>query len=193
LAPQFFNGSAPDFVVSGPNIGTNLGLVAQFSGTIGAAAEAARLGIPSAAFAGDSGSQVSYTTLESTPSATSTVSSYIYAALTTYFVKMLTITGLTPIISSGVFLSVNYPSIDDCPTQSDFKWVLSRNLDNIFATDVETCGSTTLPSESTVVGTSGCYASVSVLDAETKLDVDSTLQAAVLTRLGDLPLSCLPN
>lgn len=163
------------------------------SSNSGAAAEAARLGIPSAAFAGDSGSQVSYTTLQSTPSATSTLSSYIYASLTTYFVKIITDAGLTPILPSGVFLSVNYPSIDDCPAQSDFKWVLSRNLDNIFATDVELCGSTTLPSESTVVGTSGCYASVTVLDAETKLDVDSTLQAAILMRLSDLPLSCLPN
>ena len=34
LAPKLFNGAKPDFVVSGPNVGTNLGLVVLFSGTV---------------------------------------------------------------------------------------------------------------------------------------------------------------
>ncbi|SJL08462.1 uncharacterized protein ARMOST_11826 [Armillaria ostoyae] len=34
LAPQFFNGSAPDFVVSGPNVGNNLGTTVLNSGTV---------------------------------------------------------------------------------------------------------------------------------------------------------------
>lgn len=193
LAPQFFNGSAPDLVVSGPNIGTNLGVIVQFSGTVGAAAEAAKLGIPSIAFAGSSGSQVSYTTLESTPNATSTLSSYIYSALTVHFTQTLINGGSGPILPSGVLVNVNYPAIDDCPDASDYEWVFSRNLYDIFATDVSTCGSTVLPTETSVVDTSGCYASVSVLDAYTKTDVNSTIQAAVLERLDALPLSCLPS
>ncbi|CCM04144.1 uncharacterized protein FIBRA_06306 [Fibroporia radiculosa] len=193
LAPKFFIDPAPDFLVSGPNIGNNLGVVVQLSGTVGAASEAAKLGIPSAAFAGASGSHVSYTTLESSPDALSSLAAALYSTLTTYFVETLINGGPDPILPPTILLNVNYPSIDDCPEQSDYNWVLSRNLWNPLATDVETCGSTTLPTESSVVGTSGCYASVSVLNALTKMDVNSSAQAAVLTRLSALPLSCLPD
>lgn len=48
--------------------------------------------------------------------------------------------------------------------------------------DVETCGRTVLPAESTVVG-AGCFASVSVMNATTKADVDASVQGAVLGRL----------
>lgn len=34
LAPKFFHGGKPDFVVSGPNVGTNLAWVALVSGTV---------------------------------------------------------------------------------------------------------------------------------------------------------------
>ncbi|OSX57960.1 hypothetical protein POSPLADRAFT_1154831 [Postia placenta MAD-698-R-SB12] len=195
LAPQFFDGEAPDFVVSGPNIGNNLALSVFFSGTVGAACEAAQEGISSAAFSGDSGSQVSYTTLTSEPNATSSQSARIYAALTSQFIQ--TILTATPagstVLPSNVTLNVNYPSIDGCAYPSDYKWVLSRNEPNLGQTDVETCGSTALPWEVTVVNTSGCYASVSVISATSKSDVNATLQAAVLGRLTDLPLSCLSS
>ncbi|EED81113.1 predicted protein [Postia placenta Mad-698-R] len=58
LSPKFF-GKKPDFVVSGPNIGNNLGTVVLESGTVGAACEAAKLGVPSTAFSGDTGAQPS--------------------------------------------------------------------------------------------------------------------------------------
>ena len=55
-----------------------------------------------------------------------------------------------------------------------------------------TCGSTRLPSESSVVKTSGgCYASVSVGNANTKLDATAAQQGVVLTKLRGI-LSCLP-
>ncbi|KZT69457.1 survival protein sure-like phosphatase/nucleotidase [Daedalea quercina L-15889] len=196
LAPKFFGGSAPDFVVSGPNIGTNLNLATQFSGTIGAASTAAKLGVPAVAFSGSSGSQVSYMTLSSDANATSTLAARVYASLTTYFVQTLLSAAPdlqpTSILPNGTILNVNYPAIDDCPDVSDYKWVFSRNLWNPLATDVETCGSTHLPDEVSVVDEDGCYASVSVLGASSKTDVDSGVQAEVLAKLQGLPLSCLP-
>ncbi|KDN48658.1 hypothetical protein RSAG8_02645, partial [Rhizoctonia solani AG-8 WAC10335] len=52
LAPKFFGGS-PDIVVTGPNVGNNLGVVTFLSGTVGAASEAAKQGLPAIAFSGD--------------------------------------------------------------------------------------------------------------------------------------------
>jgi len=192
LAPEFFSGSGPDFVVSGPNVGSNLGIIAIFSGTVGAACEAAQEGFPSAAFSGVNGSQVSYTTLDSEPTASSTIAAQIYAELTTHFVQTITSSGPGPLLPDNITVNVNYAAIDDCPDASAYQWVLSRLVKNPFATDVETCGSDHLPSESTVVS-AGCFVSVSVIDATTKLDVDSTVQETVMERLSGLPLSCLPN
>ncbi|KAH9837798.1 sure-like protein [Rhodofomes roseus] len=196
LAPKFFGGSAPDFVVSGPNIGTNLNIITQFSGTIGAASAAAKLGVPAGAFSGTSGSEVSYTTLSSDPNATSTLAARLYSSLTTHFVQTLLAASPdlqpTSILPNDTIVNVNYPAIDGCADVSDYKWVLARNLWNPFATDVETCGSTRLPDEVSVVNKDGCYVSVSLLSASTKTDVGSDLQAEVLAKLQGLPLSCLP-
>ncbi|KZT69448.1 sure-like protein [Daedalea quercina L-15889] len=137
LSRRLFDKSSPDFVVSGPNIGLNIGVSTQFSGTVGAAAEASKLGIPAIAFSGASGSQ-------------------------------------------------------RCPDPSAYRWVLARNLWNPFAEDVETCGSTRLPSEADVVEREeGCFASVSVISAVTKTDVDRATQAALMATLYGLHLSCL--
>ncbi|KAI0351651.1 sure-like protein [Trametes cingulata] len=190
LAPQFF-GSSPDFVVSGPNVGNNLGTVTQNSGTVGAACEAAKEGIPSVAFSASSLSQVSYTTLASEPTSPDTLSSLIYARLTTTLTVELLSPPARPVLPAGITLNVNYGSTTfsssgapsgDCTTAGDFRWVFTRILPNSSATDVETCGSTHLPDETTVVR-AGCFASVSVMNATTKADVDAATQAAVLTRL----------
>ncbi|KAH9948082.1 sure-like protein [Amylocystis lapponica] len=211
LAPQFFSGS-PDFVVSGPNIGStnlfpsllsfsrltsalqpdNLGTGIDGSGTVGAACEAAKEGIPSTAFSGDSGSQVSYTTLASSPDSSSSVAARVYGALTAHFAGVL-LAGGAPVLPSGVTLNVNYPAVDSCGAAADYSWVFSRLVQDASAVDVETCGSTVLPYEEEVVGTSGCYASVTVINATSKTDVDAATQSAVLGRLGNLPLSCLSS
>ncbi|OCH88932.1 sure-like protein [Obba rivulosa] len=192
LAPEFFDGSGPDFVVSGPNVGSNLGIIAIFSGTVGAACEAAQEGFPSAAFSGMNGSQVSYTTLDSDPDASSTTAARIYAALTTHLVQIITSSGPAPLLPDNVTLNVNFASIDDCPDASSYQWVLSRLIENPFASDVTTCGSSHLPSESSVIST-GCFASVTVISATTKLDVSAAVQQAVMERLSGLPFSCLPS
>ena len=73
---------------------------------------------------------------------------------------------------------------------SSFKFVFSRINSNSSATDVNTCGTTHLPTESSVVATSGCFASVSVYNASTKGDVDAATQAVVLNKISTI-LSCL--
>ena len=43
LAPKFFGGE-PDIAVTGPNVGSNLGVAVLVSGTVGAATEAVKQG-----------------------------------------------------------------------------------------------------------------------------------------------------
>lgn len=164
--------------------------------TSGAASTAAKLGVPAAAFSGTSGSQVSYTTLRSDPNATSTLAARLYASLTTHFVQTLLSAApdLQPasILPNGTILNVNYPSIDACPEASDYEWIFARNLWNPLAKDVETCGSTHLPDEASVLSRDGCFISVSVLKASSKADAGREVQADVLAKLQGLPLSCLP-
>ena len=155
----------------------------------GAACEAARDGIPAAAFSGTTGSQVSYTTLESDPTGASTVAAQIYSELTADFVKAITSTP-GPLLPDGVIVNVNYAAIDSCPSAASYKWVFSRLVWNPLHTDYTTCGSSHLPHESDVVD-QGCYASVSVLNASSKLDVNATLQGEVFQRLTSLPVTCL--
>ncbi|CDO70418.1 hypothetical protein BN946_scf184999.g59 [Trametes cinnabarina] len=190
LSPEFF-GAPPDFVVSGPNVGNNLGTVTLNSGTVGAACEAAKDGVPSTAFSASSLSQVSYTTLQSAPTSPDTLSALVYATLTTNFTTALLSSARSPVLPLGTTLNVNFGSTTfsssgipngDCASASDFTWVFTRIIANASATDVETCGTIHLPDETTVVR-SGCFASVSVMNATTKADVDAASQAAVLERL----------
>jgi len=189
LAPKLF-GSAPDFVVAGFNVGSNLGLTVQFSGTVGAASQAALLGVPAVAFSAPITEQVSYTTLDAMKETSNTKAVLVYANLTTAFVdRLLNNTG--PILPPGIVLNVNFPetSTKTCSSPSDFKWVLTRIFFSLSGKDVTTCGSNNLPAESTVAGGSGCYSSVSVFNASTKSDVDAATQKIVLDKLSGF-LSC---
>ncbi|KAH8101299.1 sure-like protein [Cristinia sonorae] len=196
LAPEFF-GSKPDFVVSGPNVGTNLGSGITGSGTVngassGAACESALEGIPSTAFSATSNSQVSFTTLTTSPNSAATLAALLYAQLTTTFTKALVSPASRPILPPNITLNVNFPSTSGCSNASQFKFVLTRLISDSSATDVQTCDTTHLPVETTVVHSSGCFVSVSVIDARTKKDVDASTQAFVLNRIGGL-LSCFTS
>jgi len=195
VAPAFFGGSGPDFVVSGPNVGTNLGSGSNGptgSGTVGAACEAAKEGFPSVAFSGSGGSQVSFTTL--TTSSSSTTTADVFGALGVRFVEALLGSGATPILPAGVTLNVNYKAATgSCTSASAFDFVLTRVTTATSNTpaDVSTCGTTRLPTEANVVNNmSGCLASVSVMNATTKVDVSASTQAFVLNKLGSF-LSCV--
>ncbi|ESK96805.1 acid phosphatase [Moniliophthora roreri MCA 2997] len=192
LSPEIF-GSAPDFVVSGPNIGNNLQSLGG-SGTVGAATEASLESIPGVAFSASSSSisSVSFTTLTSAPNSSGTRAARIYAALTTEFTDAL-LAAPKPFLPPNISVNVNYPPVTSrCAAASDFKFVLTRVVPNSGATDVQTCGTTHLPGESNVIARSDCFVSVSVMDAHTKSDVSASTQAFVLNRISSL-LTCLPN
>ncbi|KAJ3483053.1 hypothetical protein NLI96_g6573 [Meripilus lineatus] len=193
LSPQLF-GSRPDFIVSGPNVGNNLGTGVRGSGTVGAACEAALENLPSIAFSGASTSHVSFTTLQTDPTSSATVAALLYSQLTVQLVNALLRTTLTPTLPSGITLNVNYPrtSLRGCTSISNYAFVFTRLVVDNSATDVETCGSTRLPDESTVVG-AGCFASVTVINATTKMDVSATVQGQVLSRFPSTFFSCFSN
>ncbi|KAJ7717585.1 survival protein sure-like phosphatase/nucleotidase [Mycena metata] len=175
LAPQFFSGSKPDFVVSGPNVGNNLGSTVLISGTVGAASQAALEGIPSAAFSAATAAQLSYTTLTSSPTSTDSKAAVIYSSLSVQLLNVL-LASSAPILPAGISLNVNYPSTSSCTSASAFKFVLTRINSNSGATDVETCGTDHLPTES-------------VFNASTKADVNAATQGIVLAKLTSI-LAC---
>ncbi|KAJ6542726.1 sure-like protein [Mycena capillaripes] len=185
LAPKFFNGSKPDLIVSGPNVGNNLGSTVLISGTVGAASEAALEGIPSIAFSAATGGQVSYTTLTTASTSADSKAAVIYSALSVKLVNAL-LASPAPILPTGISLNVNYPSTTSCTSAAAFKFVLTRINANSGATDVQTCGTTHLPTESSVIQKAGCFATVSVFNANTKGDVDAATQGAVLAKLTSL-------
>jgi 5'/3'-nucleotidase SurE len=193
LAPKFF-GRSPDFVVSGPNVGNNLGQsTVDISGTVGAACEAALLGIPSTAFSVAGLSQVAYTDLSNND--TDTMIADIASQLTVKYVNaLLADHDKKPILPPGISVNVNYPGPTNttCTSPDDFSFILTRIAPNASVTDVKTCGTDHLPGEVDVVAMEGCFASVSVMNATSKTDVDAATQAVVLKRLKHF-LSCLPT
>ncbi|KAL9111803.1 MAG: hypothetical protein Q9227_003862 [Pyrenula ochraceoflavens] len=187
VSAKFFDGP-PDIAVAGFNVGANLGATTLISGTVGAATEASKEGVPAIAFSGSSGSQIAWNV--------SPVPNYVkvYSELSTNVTETLIASG-TPYLAMSTWLNVNFPTSNDstCNSPSQFKFILSRINAATGATDVETCNNGgTLPTESSVVATPGCYASISVGDAATKGDVDADAQFVALMKLQDI-LSCLPS
>jgi broad specificity polyphosphatase/5'/3'-nucleotidase SurE len=187
IGPQFWNGQAPELAVSGPNVGSNLYLAVHFSGTVGAAVYAAKTEkIPAIAFSGASEGTLAWNT---SPEAQR---SKVYAELAATLTNAVIASG-KPYLPEDVFLNVNFPKVStQCTQASQFKWVLSRiNIGVFSADDVQQCGKTRLPTETSVVGTDGCYISVSVGDATDKTTAPAAKQAVVLKKLQSM-LTCLP-
>ncbi|ESK96802.1 acid phosphatase [Moniliophthora roreri MCA 2997] len=176
LAPKFFNGSPPDFVVSGPNTGHNLGIIIG-SGTVGAASEAAKEGVPSVAISGTGLPHASFTTLDSDPTSPGSLAARIYGGVGVRFVNALLADG-TPILPPGISINVNYVGTNTttCSSADDFKFILTRLL----------------PDPLKIFKDVRCFASVSVFQAKNTLDADASTQQIVLDRLSGL-LSCLPK
>jgi hypothetical protein len=187
IAPPFWNGQGPELAVSGPNVGSNLFLAVQFSGTVGAAAYAAKQEkIPAIAFSGASEGTLAWNT-SPVPQR-----SLVYAQLANTLTNAVIASG-KPYLPEDVFLNVNFPKVEGkCTQASQFKWVLSRiNIGLFSEKDVEHCGSDRLPMESSVVDTDGCYISISVGDANDKTTAPAEKQAVVLKKLQKM-LTCLP-
>ena len=79
------------------------------------------------------------------------------------------------------------------PNPVGFKWVMTRVFFTIFEDDIVRCGNGgKLPTELEVVEESGgCFASVSVLSATSKLDAGKDAQQAVMQSLSGLGFVCL--
>ncbi|PFH50365.1 hypothetical protein AMATHDRAFT_75649 [Amanita thiersii Skay4041] len=194
LAPRFFD-SPPDLVVSGANIGHNVGTNIADSGTVNAACHAAHQGIPSIAFSGSgkNGAQVSYTTLTSDPDSLATRTALIYSSLVVLFIDHLLSGPHSPIVPPGTILNINLASTKHCQTAGDFAFILTRiaSADDDTPPDIETCGSTKLPTDFTVIQ-QGCFVTVSVVNATTMADVDASFQGLVLEQLDSL-LTCIDS
>ncbi|KAG4031965.1 hypothetical protein MFRU_008g03150 [Monilinia fructicola] len=185
LAPGYFGG-APDLAVTGPNVGVNTGVITVVSGTVGAAVEAVELGVPTIAFSGAEGSQTAW-------NAPTPAYATIYADLSALIVKNLVASG-APYLPKGIWLNVNYPKTEGCTSVSDYSFVLSRiysAVPLVSSEDVVTCNNGgRLPTETKVVGTDGCYASISV-GGTNKRDASAADQLVVLNKLSKF-LTCLP-
>lgn len=179
-------GGVPELALSGINAGTNGGIVALISGTVGAATEAAKQGIPAIAFSGTSGEQVGFNT-------PTLPYQQIYSDLSLNITETLVAAG-KPYLPKDIWINVNFPAVgaegEACSRTSDFKFVLTRVYPWLGG-DVETCGGTWLPDETSVFNSDGCHVSVSVSNAWTKADVDAATQKVVLDKLAPI-LSCMP-
>ncbi|KAK2608333.1 hypothetical protein N8I77_006951 [Diaporthe amygdali] len=187
IGPNLWGGAAPELAVTGPNVGSNVYLQVQFSGTVGAACYAANTaGIPAIAFSGLTDGNLAWNTVP-VPER-----SLIYADLAANLTNAIIDAG-APYLPSGIFLNVNFPEVTgECTTPGAFKFVMSRiNPRTIFsAPDVDTCGSTALPTDKSVVDAAGCHVSVSVGECRDKSTADAANQKIVLDKLGSL-LTCL--
>lgn len=186
LSEPILGVSTPDLALSGFNVGSNTGLTTLISGTVGAACEAAKEGIPAIAFSGSTGSQTAW---NAAPETYETV----YADLAVNVTETLLASG-APYVPDGDFLNVNFGSVgsSSCTSANDFSFVLSRIYQSTGG-DVQTCNNDGfLPTESSVISSSGCFASISVGVASTKLDASEADQAVVLDKLSSI-LSCLPS
>lgn len=178
--------------VFGHSVSTHDFLGARLTITLtlrGAASEAVLEGIPAVAFSGATASQVSYTTLFTSPTSPSTRAARIYSSLSVTLLRAL-LANPAPILPPGIALNVNYPATTNCSTASEFKFVLTRINADPNAVDAPVCGRTQLPDESSVVNSGGCFASVSIFDAATKGDVDAVTQAVVFGKLHSV-LTCI--
>ncbi|KAL6897684.1 survival protein sure-like phosphatase/nucleotidase [Trichoderma evansii] len=188
FGPQLWNGSAPEFAVAGPNVGTNVFVQLPFSGTVAAAAYAAHdAGIPSIAFSAASTGRLAFDT-DPVP-----LRSSLYGLLAAQITDKIISSG-APYLPPDVFLNVNFPKVEgSCTDPSDFKWVLTRiNPGFLSPPDVTFCGGERLPTELSVITHGGCLISVSVANAKDKTTASAESQAVVRDKLHDL-LSCLSS
>jgi hypothetical protein len=142
IAPKLWNATFPtDLVVSGVNVGYNLGWQVFGSGTDNVAMYAAKNGVPAVAFSGHEKARVGW---DKTVPAHSTV----YAELAHKLVQTL-VQGGKPFLPPKVWLNVNFPKVQGkCKSADDFRFVLTKidlsvQLENalqFLSPDVEMCG-----------------------------------------------------
>lgn len=203
IAPKLWNGSFADLVVSGVNVGYNLGLQVYGSGTNNVAMYAARNGVPAIAFSGHHRERVAWN--KPTP-----WHSLIYADIAQKLVMTLAKSG-KPYLPERVWLNVNLPKTSaKCNAVEKFKFVLTKidlssqidkpNLDVFDTPDVDRCGNEGyLPHETLVESAHGeneCVVTISVgatgRFGTTTVNAGKAEQKVVMEKLKSI-LTCLKN
>jgi 5'/3'-nucleotidase SurE len=189
-APKLWNGAKPELALTGPNVGTNVGVQIPFSGTVGAAVYAAKTAqIPAIAFSGQTGDPTAW-------NAPTPLYSQVYADLALNITTTIINSG-KPYLPANTFLNVNFPAVDanKCNNANQFKYIFTRINTGVFSPrDAKWCGSTRLPWEADVILLRGnsCYVTISPGDANDKTDVnDVAVQQQIIDKLKPI-LSCLP-
>ncbi|KNZ45493.1 hypothetical protein VP01_806g2 [Puccinia sorghi] len=179
LAPQIFHGK-PELIITGPNVGKNTGLQDRFSGTLGAAAFGAKHGVPAIAVSVDDGTRHSYQDRRADDFGE------IYANATVRVVEELLMKGSDEYLPAGCVLNINLQRAGpatSCKTPQDYRFVLSSIFGFNHASGFTNCGSHRLPAENQVLHTSpGCWASVSLIQADHLLDASPSQKQALLDR-----------
>ena len=168
LAPKLL-GDRLEIAVAGPNVGgtqasvssthsretqlksiANTGMTTQVSGTVRATTVAVKVENPGIAFSGTTGEQVGFNT-------NADLYVLIYVDMSTKVTSTLFTSG-KQYLPSNIWLNVNFPVVNNCPQDGDYKFALSR-INGAIARgrDVETCRSKSLPKEANVVKETGCY------------------------------------
>lgn len=192
---SFFGGKKPDLVLSGPNVGANIGPQAMFSGTFNAARWAAGHGIPAIATS-VYGDKDRHGYSELTPSDPS----FIYAKVVVRLVDVLTSGDKkSPYLPLDFLLNLNIQKAgpkENCQKPEDYKFVLTSQYGHSNLKfwkenqDIERCGTSVLPSEHEIMDRDeGCWASVTVRLAQDDARANEKEQAMVVDLLGGL-LSC---
>ncbi|KAI4620010.1 hypothetical protein J4E90_008274 [Alternaria incomplexa] len=189
-APKLWNGAKPELALTGPNVGSNVAVQVPFSGTVGAAAFAAKTAqIPAIAFSGVTGDPTAW-------NAPTPFHSKVYADLALNVTTTIINSG-KPYLPANSFLNVNFPAVSEtkCSDPSQFKYIFTRiNTGLLSARDAEWCGSTRLPWEADVILIRGsdCYVTISPGDANDKTTMnDAAVQTEIINKLKPI-LSCLP-
>lgn len=190
FGPQIWgDNKTAELAVCGPNVGGNRWLQLPFSGTVGAAVQAVKQGVPAIAFSGASGtSPQKFNDAGSEPSPRAK----LYSELALALVDKLAEAG-APYLPPQTFLNVNFPDMtEQCAKVENFKWVMTRVTSGLFSgNDYPTCGRDKMPPELEVGFRRDCFISVSVGDANDKTTAAPDKQKVVLDKLGGF-LSCLP-
>ena len=189
--PKLWNGAAPELALTGPNVGSNVAVQVPFSGTVGAAAYAAKTAkIPAIAFSGSSGDPTAWN--QPTP-----LYSKIYADLALNVTNTIIKSG-KPYLPDNTWLNVNFPAVSStkCNNVNQFKFIFTRINTGLIgsAPDIAVCGtSARLPWEAdvTVIRGNDCYVSISPGDANDKTTVGAAQQQIIYNKLKPI-LSCLP-
>ncbi|KAG8944412.1 hypothetical protein FRC04_001992 [Tulasnella sp. 424] len=179
LTTKFWGGDKPDIVLSGPNVGFNLGVQTLFSGTVGVANFAVKQGVPAIAFSGGDDERRPWTALQKGDVA------HLYSQLAMTITDQ--VTSSVPFLPEGVSLNVNFPKLSaNCLKAEDFKFVHTTIYP--FVPTIQCTGSVKAPDEADVIASGACLVSISVMGSH-KLDVGQATQTTVFNKLEPI-LSC---